>query len=59
MKGMAKGDVRVNANVLRMFCAESLERLDVSNEDAQITAKVLVEADLRGIDSHGVARMSR
>lgn len=59
MKGMAKGDIRVNANALRMFCAETLERLDVSNEDAQITAKVLVEADLRGIDSHGVARMSR
>lgn len=29
------------------------------SEDAQITASVLIEADLRGIDSHGVARMSR
>ena len=27
--------------------------------DARIAADVLVEADLRGIDSHGVARMSR
>jgi LDH2 family malate/lactate/ureidoglycolate dehydrogenase len=30
--------------------------MDVSEEDARITADVLVEADLRGIDSHGVAR---
>jgi L-2-hydroxycarboxylate dehydrogenase (NAD+) len=31
----------------------------VPREDARITANVLVEADLRGINSHGVARMSR
>lgn len=31
----------------------------MSKYDARITADVLVEADLRGIDSHGVARMSR
>lgn len=50
---------RVSADTLRGFCSEALERLEVSHEDAQITAKVLVEADLRGIDSHGVARMGR
>jgi len=50
---------RVGAETLRSFCAEALERLDVSNEDARITANVLVEADLRGIDSHGIARLSR
>jgi len=29
-----------------------------SENDAQTAAKVLVSADLRGIDSHGVARLS-
>lgn len=59
MKCMTKGDLRVSPNVLKSFCSEALERLGVPSEDAQLTAKVLVEADLRGIDSHGVARMSR
>jgi LDH2 family malate/lactate/ureidoglycolate dehydrogenase len=31
--------------------------LNVPEEDARIAADVLVEADLRGIDSHGVARL--
>jgi len=56
---MAKGDLRVSPTVLKSFCSEALEKLNVPSEDAQVTAKVLVEADLRGIDSHGVARMSR
>lgn len=50
---------RVPADKLKSFCTEALERLEVPHEDAQTTANVLVEADLRGIDSHGVARMSR
>jgi LDH2 family malate/lactate/ureidoglycolate dehydrogenase len=33
--------------------------MDVSGEDARITADVLVQANLRGIDSHGVARLAR
>ena len=36
-----------------------LERLDVPPEDAAITAEVLLSADLRGVDSHGVARFPR
>jgi L-2-hydroxycarboxylate dehydrogenase (NAD+) len=50
---------RIPADRLKSFCAEALEKLGVSKEDASIVADVLVEADLRGIDSHGVARMSR
>jgi LDH2 family malate/lactate/ureidoglycolate dehydrogenase len=34
-------------------------KLDVPAEDARITADVLVKANLRGIDSHGVARLVR
>jgi LDH2 family malate/lactate/ureidoglycolate dehydrogenase len=33
--------------------------MGVSSEDARITADVLVQANLRGIDSHGVARLAR
>jgi L-2-hydroxycarboxylate dehydrogenase (NAD+) len=50
---------RVNSDVLKSFCTEALEKLDVPHEHAGIVADVLVSADLRGIDSHGVARMSR
>lgn len=45
--------------ILQAFCVEAFEILKVRSEDAQITAKVLLEADVRGIDSHGVARMRR
>lgn len=56
---MTENVERVPADTLRSFCIEALEKLNVPREDAQIVANVLVEADLRGIDSHGVARMSR
>jgi len=35
------------------------EKLGVSHDDARVTADVLVHANLRGIDSHGVARLAR
>ncbi len=50
---------RIRSSTLKVFCTEVLEKLGVSKEDATITADVLVEADLRGIDSHGIARLSR
>jgi LDH2 family malate/lactate/ureidoglycolate dehydrogenase len=56
---MVESNERFDAEKLRSFCARVLERLEVPHEDARITADVLVTADLRGIDSHGVARMSR
>lgn len=48
-----------NADKLRSFCSEVFESLGVSGEDARITTDVLITADLRGVDSHGVARMKR
>jgi len=50
---------RVRAESLRHFCQQVFERLGVPEEEAAITADVLVAADLRGIDSHGVARLKR
>ncbi|NLE46142.1 MAG: Ldh family oxidoreductase, partial [Chloroflexi bacterium] len=47
------------ADPLRDFCVRALRARDVSEVDAQLTADVLVTADLRGVDSHGVARLRR
>ena len=47
----------VSADVLRKFVTSVLEKMGVDNAAAQTAADVLVLADLRGIDSHGVARL--
>lgn len=44
---------------LSEFCQRVFEKMGLTSEDAFTTADVLVLADLRGIDSHGVARMRR
>jgi L-2-hydroxycarboxylate dehydrogenase (NAD+) len=49
--------VRVDAERLRAFTAQAFERVGVSPEDARVAAEILVESDLRGIESHGVARL--
>ncbi len=49
----------VQANALCAFCVRVFEKLDVPTPEAEITADVLVAANLRGIDSHGVARLRR
>ena len=54
---MSNQRIQVNAQSLKDFCKEVFEKLDVSTEDAQVAADVLVAADLRGIESHGVARL--
>ncbi len=55
------GDVglRVQADALKDFSVRVFRRMGVPPEDAGITADVLVSADLRGIASHGVARLRR
>jgi L-2-hydroxycarboxylate dehydrogenase (NAD+) len=40
------------------FCEAVFIKMGCSNDDAALAAKVLVNADARGIDSHGVARLS-
>ncbi len=47
------------AEPLTEFCQKVFEKLDVPSEDAFTTSDVLVKADLRGIESHGVARLRR
>jgi LDH2 family malate/lactate/ureidoglycolate dehydrogenase len=50
---------RVRAERLKGFCVRVFQKMGVPEEDARITADVLVAADLRGVDSHGVARLRR
>jgi len=50
---------RVRADSLKRFCERVFQKLGVPEDDVRITADVLVAADLRGIDSHGVARLRR
>ena len=42
---------------LKHFVTEVLAKVGVEQPDAQTVAEVLVTADLRGIESHGVARL--
>jgi LDH2 family malate/lactate/ureidoglycolate dehydrogenase len=55
---MAEAHV-VQEKALRSFCEQVLTTLGVPKADAQIVTDVLVVADLRGIASHGVARLGR
>jgi L-2-hydroxycarboxylate dehydrogenase (NAD+) len=52
-------EIRVQSKPLIDFCIRVFRKLGVQEEDARITADVLVTADLRGIESHGVARVRR
>ena len=47
------------AEPLTQFCQRVFEKLGVPSTDAFTTSEVLLLADLRGIESHGVARLRR
>lgn len=53
----ASAKVMARQDQLESFCARVLEKLGVPREDAAITARTLVEANLRGVDTHGVLRL--
>jgi len=50
---------RVFPGDLEDFCVQVFSKLGVPLEEARTTAKILVSADLRGVFSHGVARLGR
>jgi len=49
----------VRAEPLTRFCEQVFEKMGVPARDARTTSEVLVLADLRGVESHGVARLRR
>jgi LDH2 family malate/lactate/ureidoglycolate dehydrogenase len=54
---MAQDDMRVAADALTLFTRDVFTRVGLPPEDAAIEAEVLVWANLRGVDSHGVLRI--
>jgi LDH2 family malate/lactate/ureidoglycolate dehydrogenase len=48
---------KVNPLRLERFVSSVFQKVGVSPDDADLTAKILVDADLRGIDSHGVMNL--
>ena len=42
---------------LTEFVVRVFEYLDIPKDDARLASEVLATSDLRGIDSHGVARL--
>ena len=55
----SKDIVLVKVEVLREFAKSCFQNIGVHPEHASIAADVLVESDLRGIESHGVSNMLR
>lgn len=49
--------MRIDAENLNRFCCDLLIRVGLSPSDAAIVADSLVEANLRGVDTHGVVRL--
>jgi len=58
MAGYEAEGPRVHAEHLKQFVVDVFETLGMRPEDAHVSAEILVESDLRGIDSHGVPRMA-
>jgi L-2-hydroxycarboxylate dehydrogenase (NAD+) len=57
MTGMIQDETRVAADRLAPFIARSFVAAGLPGEDAQTLAELMVEADLRGSDTHGVIRL--
>jgi len=58
MERSAQVGTRVDHRKLSRFVSLAFERLGVPTNDAEIAANVLVMADLRGVDTHGVIRFN-
>ena len=54
---MTEKDVRVGWKELSEFTSEVFVHLGLPPEDAETEAEVLIWANLRGVDSHGVLRI--
>jgi L-2-hydroxycarboxylate dehydrogenase (NAD+) len=51
-------DINIDHLRIRAFCKNVFLKMGCSEADAELASEVLVSADLRGVDSHGVARLS-
>ena len=55
----SEDQVRVSSVTLLRTVSNIFEKMGMTPEDAALGADVLVTADLRGVDSHGVSNMLR
>ena len=53
----AKDQIRIQHNNLRHTVKEIFQKMGETLEDATIASDVLVDSDLRGVESHGVSNM--
>jgi LDH2 family malate/lactate/ureidoglycolate dehydrogenase len=51
-------DKLLSLSSLQDFSVQVFKAMGCSNADAQMATKSLIAADLSGVDSHGVARLS-
>jgi LDH2 family malate/lactate/ureidoglycolate dehydrogenase len=49
--------LKFQAEALKSYIVRFLKDFEVPHKDAQIVADVLIAADLRGINSHGIIRL--
>ncbi|MGQ9695640.1 MAG: Ldh family oxidoreductase [Thermodesulfobacteriota bacterium] len=54
---MGREENRVPFAILKDFCKQAYMKVGVPAEEAEIVADLLVRADLRGIETHGVTRL--
>jgi len=54
---MKENTAFIQPDVLKETCAKLLQAVSVNKEDAELAADVITCAELRGIGSHGIARM--
>ena len=52
-------EYRVTKDNLERFCTDVFTKLEVTEENARIISENLVCGDIRGVKSHGVARLKR
>lgn len=57
MNANTAGKLYVKADDLRQVCHDLLAKHGMPDDDAWVTARCLVEADLRGVETHGVVRL--
>jgi LDH2 family malate/lactate/ureidoglycolate dehydrogenase len=50
-------ETRIPVERLTEFCTRCFERLGLAQADAELTARAVVAANLRGVDSHGIIRL--
>ena len=54
---MSNTAVRIPVSTLQNFICDTFTKLGVPENEAQICSEVVIESDLRGIESHGIGRL--